>query len=129
MEWVGIVTVLALMQVFVFAFQTGQMRAKHGVSAPAMSGAPEFERMFRVHMNSVEQIVLLVPALWMFGIFVNMQIAAGLGLVYVIGRQVYKAAYLKDPSSRSTGFSIGAIAMTILMLGSLGGAVWRLIQA
>ena len=127
MEFVAIVTTLALLQVFVFAFQVGQQRVKHDVKAPAVQGAPEFERAFRVHQNTIEQLIIFVPALWIFASYWRADVAAGLGLIFVIARQVYRNAYIEDPAKRSAGFGIGAAAMTILMLGGLVGAVMNLI--
>ncbi len=120
---VAIVTVLALLQLFVFAFQVGKQRAKHEIKAPAISGEVEFERTFRVHQNTLEQLVIFVPALWLFGYYVHSLIGAGIGLVFIIARFVYRGSYLSDPSTRSTGFGIGALAMMVLLLGGLIGAV------
>ena len=127
MELVAIVTALALLQVFVFAIQVGQARVKHGVNAPATSGPPEFERVFRVHENTVEQLIIFVPSLWLFATYWRADVAAALGMVFIIGRQVYRSAYIGDPAKRSAGFSIGAIAMTILLLGGLVGAVMAML--
>lgn len=126
MEYVAIVTVLALLQAFYFSFQVGQQRVKHGINAPATTGNPEFERAFRVHQNTVEQLVLFVPALWMFMYFWRADVAAGIGLVFIIGRFVYRGAYMDDPAKRSAGFGIGALAMVVLLLGSLVGAAMNL---
>ena len=123
MELVAIVTALALLQAFVFAFQVGQARVKYEVSAPMVSGPPEFERAFRVHQNTLEQLVIFVPSLWMFAYFLRADVAAGIGLVFVIARQVYRGAYLGNPDNRSAGFGIGATAMMILLIGGLVGAV------
>jgi glutathione S-transferase len=126
-EYVAIVTGLALLQAFVFAIQVGSARVKYGINAPAITGAPEFERAFRVHQNTLEQLVILIPSLWMFALFWGQDIAAGLGLVFVIGRQIYRSAYVRDPAGRSMGFSIGAMATVILLLGGIVGAVMDLL--
>ena len=123
MEPIAIVTVLALLQLFIFAFQVGKQRAKHGIKAPAISGDADFERMFRVHQNTLEQLVVFIPALWLFGYYVHALIGAGIGLVFIIARFVYRGSYLKDPSTRTAGFGIGALAMMVLLLGGLIGAV------
>ena len=123
MEPIAIVTVLAIFQAFGFAYLVGKQRAKHGVNAPAITGDAEFERAFRVHQNTLEQLIVFIPALWLFGYYVNALVGAGIGLVFIVGRFIYRNAYLKDPSTRGTGFSIGATAMMILMLGGLVGAV------
>ena len=127
MEFVAIITGIALLQVFWFSFQVGQARQKYDCPAPAMSGAPEFERASRVHMNTIEQLVIFIPALWMFANFFRADVAAGIGLLFIIGRQVYRNAYVADPSKRSAGFGIGALAMMTLLIGSVVGAVMNLL--
>lgn len=126
-EYTAIVTLLALMQFMLFSIQVGSMRVKHGVKAPATSGHPEFERMFRVQQNTMEQMVVFVPALWIYAYLVNPLWGAGIGIFFVIGRIVYRAAYLKDPASRSNGFTIGVLATAVLLVWSLVAAVMSLI--
>ena len=122
MELVAIVTVLALAQFVYFSIQVGSMRAKHDVKAPAVTGHAEFERMFRIQQNTMEQLVAFVPALWIFGWLVNPLWAAGLGIVYIIGRFIYRSSYLKDPGSRSAGFTISILPTAVML-------VWSLIDA
>ena len=122
MEAIAIVTALALMQLFAFGFLVGKARGRYGVSAPAISGNANFEREFRVHQNTLEQLVAVIPAMWMFGMYVHALTAAGLGLVFVISRFIYRKAYLTDPKSRSPGFGIGAACTITLVVGSLIGA-------
>ena len=126
MEYVAIVTGIALLQVFVFSFQVGKARETTGTPAPAMSGPPEFERAFRVHQNTVEQLIIFIPALWMFANYVRPDVAAGLGLVFVVGRQIYRGSYIGDPSKRTLGFATGALSMMVLVIGSIVGAVMSL---
>jgi len=127
MEYVAIVTALALLQLFMFSFQVGQARQKHGVSAPAMSGAPEFERVCRVHQNTLEQLVMFIPSLWIFATYISAEIGAAIGLIFIVGRQIYRSAYVADPSKRGLGFAIGAIAMMTLLTVGVGGAVGHLL--
>ena len=127
MEAMAIVTIAALLQYMLFGVQVGQMRVKHGVKAPSVTGDSEFERAFRVQQNTMEQLVVVLPAMWIFGSFFNPYYAAGLGVVFIIGRIVYRASYLKDPSTRSKGFGIGVMATFALLLGGLVGAVMQLI--
>jgi glutathione S-transferase len=128
-ELIAIVTVLILLQTFVFAFQVGKARAKHGVNAPEISGNSEFENAFRVHQNTVEQVVLVIPALWIFGTYVHELAGAGIGLLFIIARFIYRGAYLNDPSSRTLGFGLGALSLVVLMLGGLIGAVMKMMAA
>jgi len=119
MEILAIVTILALGQFVYFSIQVGSFRGKYGVSAPAVSGAPEFERMFRVQQNTMEQLVVFLPALWIFGHLVKPTYAAGFGLVYIAGRFMYRAEYLKDPASRSPGFTLSFLPSAIMLVWSL----------
>ncbi len=127
MDMVAIVTVLALMQFVWFGIQVGSQRAKHEVKAPTMSGPPEFERMFRVHYNTMEQLVVFLPALWLYAHMVNPLWAAGLGVVYLVARFIYRAAYLKDPAGRSTGFTLTFLPIAVMLVWVLVAAVMNLI--
>ncbi len=123
MEPIAVVTVLAVFQAFSFAYLVGKQRAIHGVKAPAITGEAEFERAFRIHQNTVEQLVIFLPALWLFGYYVHVLIGAGLGLVFVMSRFIYRKSYLNEPTSRTAGFGIGAFTMMILLFGGLIGAI------
>jgi glutathione S-transferase len=127
MELIAIVTGLAVLQSFLFAFQVGQARVKHGVDAPATSGQPEFDRAFRVHANTVEQLVIFLPGLWMFGYYVHELTGAILGMLFIIGRFIYRNAYLNEPQRRAAGFGIGALSMGVLVLGGMFGAATNLL--
>lgn len=127
MEAIVIVIVLALLQFFFFSVQVGAMRGKHNVTAPTITGDTEFERSFRVHQNTMEQLVIFLPAIWLFGTYVDALWGAGVGLFFIIGRFVYRSAYLRDPSSRGVGFGMGAAVNAILLLGGLIGAVLKLV--
>lgn len=126
MEVIAIVTGLAVLQSFLFAFLVGKERVRHGIGAPAMSGNADFDRAFRVHANTVEQLVIFIPGLWMFGYYVNAMFGAGLGLLFIIGRFVYRNSYVKNPQQRSAGFGIGALAMVVLVVGGMVGAGLKL---
>jgi glutathione S-transferase len=126
-EWavepIAIVTVVVLVQYLLFGYHVSRARIKHGVQAPAISGHPEFERTFRIHQNTLEQLVLFIPALWMFGIYVHPLTGAAIGLVFPVGREVYRRSYAADPSSRAAGATIGGAAIMVLLLGAAIGAL------
>lgn len=122
MEAVAIVTILALGQFILFSVQVGSMRGKHGIKAPATTGHPEFERVFRVQQNSMEQLVAFIPALWMYGYLVNPLWGAGMGLVFIIGRFIYRSSYIKDPDARGMGFTITFVPTAVML-------VWGLVAA
>jgi uncharacterized MAPEG superfamily protein len=123
MEPVAIVLALALIEYFVFGLLVGRARGQYGVEAPATTGHPIFERYHRVHQNTLEQLAIFVPALWMFGVYVSAPIAALLGLVFIVGRFVYLRGYVEDPKKRSTGTLITLIAQAILLVGGGVGAL------
>lgn len=125
MEAVAIVSVLALMQFYWFGIEVGKMRGIHGVKAPATTGAPEFERMFRVQQNTMEQLLMFLPALWLYGSMVNPMRAAGLGVVYLVGRFIYRYSYVKDPSTRSMGFMATVLPTSIMLVWVLVVAIMK----
>ncbi|MDJ0750306.1 MAG: MAPEG family protein [Woeseiaceae bacterium] len=127
MEATVIVTFLALAQYVLFGIQVGSLRGKHGIKAPAASGHPEFERMNRVHLNTMEQLVIFLPALWIHAFFANPMYGAGIGLVFVAGRFLYRAEYLKDPASRGPGFTLTFISSALLLIWSVVVAILRLV--
>ncbi len=123
MEMVAIITALALIQFVFFGILVGRMRAKHGVSAPEIVGDPEFMRMFRIHQNTMEQLVVFVPSLWIFAHYWEPKWAAGIGLIYIATRFVYYLDYLKDPKARGRGFGIGFVTIAVLLVGGAAGAI------
>ncbi len=127
MEPIAIVAGLAVLQVFLFAFQVGQQRVMHGINAPATTGHPEFERAFRVQQNTVELLVAFLPGLFLFGFYVNALIGSAIGLVFIVGRFIYRTAYMRDPKRRSVGFGLSAVATLVLVLGGMIGAIISLL--
>jgi glutathione S-transferase len=127
MSWVVIVTALALIQFHYFGIMVGKMRAKHAVSAPETVGDPEFMRMFRVHQNTLEQLIVFIPGLWMFAHYFNPLWAAGIGLVFIVSRFVYFTGYVNDPKSRGRGFVLGFLSQAILVGGAIFGAIRALL--
>ena len=126
MTYTDIVTALALLQFVWFGMLVGQARGKYDIKAPAVTGNEIFERHFRVQQNTLELLILFVPGLYLFSHYFNPLWAAGLGVVYLIGRQIYAASYVKDPASRSAGYGLSALPTLILVLGGLVGAGMRL---
>jgi glutathione S-transferase len=123
MPFVAIVTVLALVQFFWLAFQVARARGRYGIAAPAVTGNEVFERHFRVQMNTLEQLVLFLPSLWIFATYISPLWAAALGVVFVIGRAIYATSYVRDPKSRSLGFGLSAFPTLALMIGIVVWAV------
>ena len=129
MSLVYIVMGLALVQYLYFGFAVGGARGRYGVSAPATTGNEVFERYFRVQMNTLELLVVLIPALPLFAWYLSPRWAAGLGGVYLVGRFLYFYGYVKDPAKRSTGFLLSFLPLAVLLLGGIGGAIAALIRS
>lgn len=129
MDMVYAVIGLALLQFFVFAGFVGRARVVSGVEAPAVTGDPMFERYYRVHYNTMEQLVVFIPSMLLFANYISASVAAILGLIFIVGRTLYFRAYIKEPSKRGPGYGLSMLPMLILLLGGLGGAVWSVFKA
>ena len=123
MEFVAIVAGLVLAEYLFFAVRAGVVRGRHEIAAPSMTGHPAFERAVRVQENTLEQLIVFLPALWMFGRFVSPPGAALLGLVFLVGRALYWRGYVEDPPRRGPGFLIGLVATVLLLTGGILGAL------
>ncbi len=129
MELIALVTVLVAIEYFFLAVMVGKSRGESGVSAPAVIGDDKFERVFRVQQNTMEQLIIFFPALWIFGYYVHEEIGAGLGVIFLVGRILYARGYVQDPGKRAPGFIIGSLALLALLLGGLVGLVVTLLSA
>jgi glutathione S-transferase len=109
--------------------QVAKARGACGIKAPAISGNPDFERVFRVQMNTLEWLPIFLPALWLFAIYISDAIAAALGVVWIAGRILYLTGYSKAANKRGPGFATQAGAAFVLWLGAVGAIAWRLIHA
>lgn len=125
-EWVVIVVILAIFQYIVFSLLVGKARGTYGVKAPAITGDPVFERYYRVHQNTLEQLVVFLPAITVYGFYGNPMYAAGLGVLYLVGRIVYLMGYVKDPAKRGLGFLMGFAANVILLIAGLVAVIGNL---
>jgi uncharacterized MAPEG superfamily protein len=123
---VVIVTLAALLVYFWTGLRVGQARTKYGVAAPAISGAPEFERAWRVQMNTLEWLPLFLPSLWLFAYYWDPRIAAAVGVLWIVCRVMYAVIYVQDPAKRGPWFGGQALSTAVLLFGALGKAVWQL---
>lgn len=129
MEWVAIVTGLVLAEYVFFMMHVGMARSRHEIPAPSTSGSPDFERSFRAQGNTVEQLIVFLPSLWLFAHYVSAPLAALLGVVFGVGRALYWRGYVTNPPGRGPGFLIGLIASSILLLGGILGALVAALSA
>jgi glutathione S-transferase len=127
-HFTALVTCLAILFYFYTSGRVARARDKFAVKAPATAGNPDFERVFRVQMNTLEWMPIFLPSLWLFAIYLSDPGAAVLGLIWIGGRFVYMTGYSQAAEKRSMGFFIQGLAVGILWLGALGAIVWRLIH-
>ena len=125
-RWVAVVTILALLTYFWMGIQVAGARRKSGIAAPAMTGDPILERTIRVHYNTLEWLPMFLPGLWLFAIYGSVPVAAGLGVVWIVGRILYARGYVADPAKRGTGFLIQSLATAVLLFGALGKIAYGL---
>jgi len=123
LHWPALVTLAALTLCFGTVAIVGRARSKYGVAAPATSGHEMFERAFRVQMNTLENTVIFLPALWLCALFVGPLVATALGGVWLVGRVWYAVAYLREPKSRGGGFVLAFVAWAGLMIASTWGVL------
>ena len=122
-----LVVLLNVLLLFATGLVVASARGRHGVKAPATVGHPDFERAFRIQMNTLEWMPIILPALWLFAVYISDSIAAGIGAIWIIGRIVYFIGYSKAAAKRGPGFMIQGIAAIALWAGALGAVVLRMV--
>lgn len=127
-HYTALVTLLSLLFYFYTSTRVSKARTEFGVKAPATSGNPDFERVFRVQMNTLEWLPIFLPSLWLFAIYVSDWLAALIGLVWIAGRIAYLIGYAQAAAKRGPGFGIQALAAGVLLIGSLGAILWRIVH-
>lgn len=123
MELISIVIFLSLIEYFVFGGFVGKARSTYDIPAPATTGNEVFERYFRAHQNTMENLIIFIPSIIGFALYVHIEVAAALGVLFVIGRALYFAGYVKAPGSRAIGSMIAGLSLLVLLLGGFIGAV------
>jgi len=127
-HYTALVTCLAILFYFFTSIQVSKARVAFDIKVPATSGNLDFERVFRVQMNTLEWMPIFLPSLWLFAIYISDGLAAGSGLVWIAGRILYMTGYSQAAKKRGPGFGIQAGAAILLWLGALGAIVWRLVH-
>ena len=124
----ALITCLAVAVYFSTGILVSRARVAYGIKAPAVAGNADFERVFRVQMNTLEAMPMFLPVLWLFAIYVSDSFAAVIGLVWIAGRILYILNYAKAADKRGPGFGVQAFATVALWLGATGAIVWRLLH-
>jgi glutathione S-transferase len=128
-HYTAIVTCLAILFYVYTGIRVSRARSAYGVKVPAIAGHPDFERVFRVQMNTLEWMPVFLPALWLFAVYVSDWLAASIGLVWIAGRILYLIGYSRAAEKRGPGFGIQALAGLVLLLGALGAIIWRTVHS
>ena len=126
MAFVALVTLLALGLYIALTAHVGWRRGKARIAAPATTGDAAFERALRIQANTVEQLLIFLPALWLAGLYGSWGWAGALGLVWIPARAYYAWCYQRAPASRGPGFAIALAAAMTLWLIALIGALCNL---
>jgi glutathione S-transferase len=126
-NYTALVTLLAVSFYFYTSTRVARARVKYGVKLPAISGNEDFERVFRVQMNTLEWLPIFLPSLWLFAIYISDEVAAIIGLVWIAGRIIYMIGYTKSVPQRAPGFGIQASATIVLWVGAAGAILWRMV--
>ena len=121
MEYATLIVLLALLQYVWFTMRVGLSRGKYNIDAPACEGDESFERLFRVQQNTMEQLVLMVPACYAFAYYLSSYWVLVPGGLFIIARFLYSAEYVKDPKTRGPGMGLTLLANAVLLLGGLFG--------
>jgi glutathione S-transferase len=127
-HYTALVTCLAILFYFFTSLRVAKARATFGIKAPAISGNADFERVFRVQMNTLEWLPIFLPSLWLFAIYISDPVAAVLGLVWIAGRALYMTGYSQAADKRGRGFGIQAGAAIFLWAGALSAIVRHLVH-
>ena len=127
MDYVNLVVFVALVEYVVFGAVVGSTRSKFGVAAPATSGHPEWERLNRIHVNTLEQLIVFIPAIYGFARYVSESWAAGIGIIFVVGRIVYFFGYRAAAGKRGPGALLSAPPSYTLLIGAIIGLVRSLL--
>ena len=123
MDHPTLIVLLALLQYIVFTGRVGLARGKYNVNAPACDGDENFNRLFRVQQNTLEQLVIFIPASYAFAFYLSELWVLVPGFVFILGRFLYSSEYIKDPKTRTPGMALTLLANVVLVLGALFGLV------
>ncbi len=121
--------VFALFVFFGLAANVGRARLKWNVPAPASSGHPEFDKRYRVQMNTMEQLLLFLPATFMAVPVLGDMVTAALALTWSAGRIIYARSYYNDPAKRGPGFGLTLLPTLAMLVAAAVAAAGLLVRA
>jgi len=119
--YASLITLLTVLLMFVITFKVGRARIKYNIKAPAIQGHEMFERAYRIQLNTLENVLMFLPALWLYAIYIGDKGAGDSGLIWLAGRIWYAISYQQDPAKRGIGFLIALLANAGLWAGAAYG--------
>jgi uncharacterized membrane protein YecN with MAPEG domain len=125
--WPALITLLTCLLLIGVGINVGRARGRYKVPAPATTGNPDFERVFRVQGNTGEAALVFLPALWLFALYCSALWSGVIGLVWIAARVWYAVAYARAAEARGPGFGISFAAGAVLIFGALIGVVRQLV--
>ena len=127
MEYMALVILAALAQYVYFTIRVGAAREKYGIEAPRTTGNETWERLFRIQQNTLEQLIIFIPTLVLFSMYVSAAWALLPGVIFLVGRQLYAYEYANNPKTRVPGMSLTLLANAALLVGALIGLILKLV--
>ena len=123
--WTATVTVLIVFFYFYTGFRVGNLRAKHNIKAPATGGHPEFDRAYRVQINTLEQMAIILPFLWVAAFYPIgwAWLAPLIALIWLVARIIYMFGYMADPEKRLSGAMLGGLCNLSMFIVAAAGVV------
>ena len=122
------ITLLTVVLMFGLTFNVGRARGKYHVKAPAVTGHELFERAYRIQLNTIENVLMFLPALWLYAIFLSDKGAGDSGAIWLIARVWYAIAYQVNPAKRGLGFIISILVIAGLWAGAAYGIFQQLVK-
>jgi glutathione S-transferase len=127
MEYSIAIILLALLQFIFFTGRTGFSRGKYDVKAPKTTGNERWERIYRIQQNTMEQLLVFIPGILIFSIYVSETWVVLPGILFIVGRHVYSRTYLESPENRGPGMVLSMLTNIVLIIGGLIGVSLKLL--
>ena len=119
--YTAFITLLTVALLFAVTFNVGRARGKYRIQAPATTGHEMFERAYRIQLNTIENVLMFLPALWLYAMLIGDKGAGDSGMIWLVGRIWYAIAYQTNPAKQGYGFLISLLVIAGLWLGAAYG--------
>ena len=119
----AIATLVTMILYMWITLNVARARTRYGVVAPHVTGDETFQRIYRVQCNTVEQLALFLPMLWLTAVLTTDWYAAAVGGFWVLGRFLYAVGYYRNARSRRLGFNLNLLALVLLFCAAAGALV------